>query len=87
MSLTKTIGDKLFLVMSNLYFLKLSRGIQADFNESFPDGQVLDFADVFPVRAASTRSGVYLAQEPGLEMWVPLVFLFFLLQILGLFKP
>jgi hypothetical protein len=54
--------------MSNFYFFNLSRGIQADFNESFPDGQVLDFADVFPVRPTSTRSGVYLAPEPGLEM-------------------
>ena len=67
MSLIKIIGDKLFLAMSNFYFFNLSRGIQADFNESFPDGQVLDFADVFPVRPTSTRSGVYLAQEPGLE--------------------
>jgi hypothetical protein len=61
MSLTKTIGGKLFLAMSNLYFFNLSRGIQVDFNESFPDDQVLDFADVFLVIFASAKSGVYLS--------------------------
>jgi len=47
-SLTETIRDKIFLSMSNLYFLNLSRGIQVDFNESFPIGQILDFKDVLP---------------------------------------
>lgn len=61
MSLTKTIGGKLFLAMSNLYFFNLSRGIQVDFNESFPDDQVSDFANVFLVIFASAKSGVYLS--------------------------
>ena len=61
MSLTKTIKDKLFLAISNLYFFNLSRGIQVDFNEIFLNGQVLDFVDVFLVRVASVKSGVYLS--------------------------
>ncbi|KAJ6990260.1 hypothetical protein NC653_018722 [Populus alba x Populus x berolinensis] len=61
MSLTKTLGDMLFLAMSNLDFFHLSRGIQVDFNESFPNGQVLDFDDVFLVKVVSARSGVYLS--------------------------
>jgi hypothetical protein len=47
--LTETIGDKLLLVMLNLYFFNLFRGIQVNFSKSFLDGQVLDFIDVFPV--------------------------------------
>jgi len=50
-SLTETIGDKVFLVMSNLYFFNLSRGIQVDFNKSFLDNQVSNFANDFLVRA------------------------------------
>jgi hypothetical protein len=68
MSLTKTIGDKLFLTMSNLYFFNLSRGIQVDFSESFLDGQVLYFIDVFLIRVVLAISLVYLAQEPDTEM-------------------
>lgn len=36
-SLTETIRDKIFLSMANLYFLNLSRGMQVDCNESFPN--------------------------------------------------
>ena len=50
-SLTETIGDKVFLVMSNLYFFNLSREIQVDFNKSFLDNQVSNFANDFLVRA------------------------------------
>jgi hypothetical protein len=50
-SLTETIGDKVFLIMSNLYFFNLSRGIQVDFNKSFLDNQVSNFANDFLVRA------------------------------------
>jgi hypothetical protein len=50
-SLTETIGDKVFLVMSNLYFFNLSRGMQVDFNKSFLDNQVSNFANDFLVRA------------------------------------
>lgn len=44
-SLTETIGDKVFLIMSNLYFFNLSRWIQVDFNKSFLDSQVSNFAN------------------------------------------
>jgi hypothetical protein len=37
-SLMEKIEDKLLLAMSNLYFFNLSRWIQVDFSESFPDG-------------------------------------------------
>ena len=50
-SLTETIGDKVFLIMSNLYFFNLSRGMQVDFNKSFLDNQVSNFANDFLVRA------------------------------------
>jgi hypothetical protein len=50
-SLTETVGDKVFLVMSNLYFFNLSRGMQVDFNKSFLDNQVSNFANDFLVRA------------------------------------
>ena len=50
-SLTETIGDKVFLVMSNLYFFNLSRGMQVDFNKSFLDNQVSNFANDFLVKA------------------------------------
>jgi hypothetical protein len=53
--LTETIGDKLLLIMLNLYFFNLFRGIQVNFSKSFLDGQVLDFTDVFPVGAVSPR--------------------------------
>ena len=50
-SLTETIGDKVFLIMSNLYFFNLSRGMQVDFNKSFLDNQVSNFANDFLVKA------------------------------------
>jgi hypothetical protein len=51
-----------------LYFFNLSRGIQVDFSESFPNGQVPDFDDVFTTRVASVKERVYLAQEPRMDM-------------------
>jgi len=59
--LTDTIRDKLFLSMSNLYFLNLYRGMQVDFNESFHIGQILDFKDVFPARVAAAKDEIYFA--------------------------
>ncbi|KAJ6916613.1 hypothetical protein NC652_019126 [Populus alba x Populus x berolinensis] len=47
--------------ISNLYFFNLSRGKQVDFNESFPNGQVPDFEDIFPTRTASVKERVYIA--------------------------
>lgn len=52
--LIETIGDRLFMSISNLYFFNFSRGKQVDFSESFPNGHVPDFEDVFPIRIAST---------------------------------
>lgn len=46
--------------MSNLYFFNLSKGIQVDFSESFPNGQVPDFDDVFTTRVTSAKDGVYI---------------------------
>jgi hypothetical protein len=66
--LTETIGDRLLLVMLNLYFFNLFREIQVNFSESFLDDQVLDFTNVFPVGVVSAKSRVYLAYKPGLEM-------------------
>jgi hypothetical protein len=51
--LIETIGDRLFMSISNLYFFNFSRGKQVDFGESFPNGQVPDFEYVFPIRIAS----------------------------------
>lgn len=66
--LKEVIKDRLFLSISNLYFFNLSRGIQVDFSESFPNGQVPDFDDVFTTRVASVKERVYLAQEPRMDM-------------------
>ena len=61
-SLIETIGEKLFLSKSNLYFFILSKGMQVEFSESFHNGQVPDFEDVFLVRAMMANDGFYLAQ-------------------------
>jgi len=66
--LTKTIGDRHFLSMYNFYFFNLFKGMQVDFRKSFPNGQVLDFKDVFLVSAAAVKNGIYLAQELGMDM-------------------
>jgi hypothetical protein len=58
--LIETIGDRLFMSISNLYFFNFSRGKQVDFSES-PNGQVPDFEDVFPIRIASAKEMVYVA--------------------------
>ncbi|KAG6750278.1 hypothetical protein POTOM_047382 [Populus tomentosa] len=62
-SLKKTIGDKLFISMSNMYLFNLYKGMHMNFNESFPDGQVLDFKNVFSIRALAAKDYVYLTQE------------------------
>jgi hypothetical protein len=65
-ALTKTVGDKIFLVISNLYFFNLLRGVQMDFSATFHHVPVLDFAEVFLVRAVIAQCGEYLVEEPGL---------------------
>jgi len=52
-SLTETIGDKLFWSIFNLYFFNLFKGMQVDFSESFFNSQVLNFENVFLVRDLS----------------------------------
>jgi hypothetical protein len=53
-ALTKTIGDKILIVMSNLYFFNWSRGMLVDFSATFDLVLVLDFEDVFSIRATAT---------------------------------
>jgi len=79
-ALTKTAGDKIFLVISNLYFFNLLRRVQVDFSATFHHVTVLDFAEAFPVRAVVAQCGEYLAEEPGLyyEAFFLCVHLFFL---------
>ena len=48
--LAETIGDKLFLSMTNLYFFNHSIRMHVGFSESFSNGQVPDFRNIFPVR-------------------------------------
>jgi hypothetical protein len=45
-----------------LYFFILFKGMQVEFSESFPNGQVPDFEDVFLVRAMMANDDFYLAQ-------------------------
>jgi hypothetical protein len=46
------MGDKIFLVMSNLYFFNLSTRIHMDFIAAFHLVSFFDFKDVFLIRAA-----------------------------------
>jgi hypothetical protein len=48
------VGDKIFLVMSNMYFFNFSKGMQIDFNATFHLVSVPDFTDVFLVRVNVT---------------------------------
>jgi hypothetical protein len=66
-SLKKTIGDKLFISMSNMYLFNLYKGMHMNFSESFPD-EVPNFEDVFSIRALVAKDDVYLTQESGSDM-------------------
>jgi hypothetical protein len=57
----------IFLAMSNLYFFHLSKGRHVDFIETLHPVLVFDFANVFLGRAAATKGGEYLAEEPELD--------------------
>ena len=48
------VGDKIFLVMSSLYFFNQLRIIQVVFNDVFHPVLVPNFTIVFPFRAATT---------------------------------
>ena len=50
--LSKVVGDKIFLAMSNLSFYNQSRDMQMDFSDVFHLVYMPDFEDVFPVLAA-----------------------------------
>ena len=50
--LSKVVGDKIFLAMSNISFFNKSRDMQVDFSDVFHLVYVPDFEDVFPVLAA-----------------------------------
>jgi len=65
--LTKMMWDNIFLAMSYLYLFILSRGIQVDFSISFHPVLVLDFTDVFQVKATTAWRGKYIAEEPRLN--------------------
>lgn len=66
--LTKIAEEKTLLAISNLYFFNLARGIQMDFIVVFHSVLVPDFANVFPVRDATTEHKVYLTEESGLDV-------------------
>jgi hypothetical protein len=66
--LTETVRDKIFLVVSNLYFSNLSKGMQVDFSVAFHLVLVLDFSNVFPVRATSAQQREYMTKKPRLDL-------------------
>jgi len=49
--------------MSNLYLLNIYKRMHMNFSESFPDGQVPDFEDVFSIRALATKDDVILPKS------------------------
>lgn len=51
-----------------------------DFSESFSNGQILDFEDIFPIRATSTKDHVYLVKE--FEHGYMIAFMFALMDLL-----
>jgi hypothetical protein len=42
------VKEKIFIVISNMYFFNQSRGMKVDFNVIFHPVPMLDFAYVFP---------------------------------------
>ena len=54
--------------MSNLYLFNIYKRMHMNFSESFPDGQVPNFEDVFSLRALVAKDDVYLTQESGPDM-------------------
>jgi hypothetical protein len=66
-TLIKIVGDKKFLVMLNLYFFNILRGIQVDFSVSFHLVPVSDFTNVFLVKVVAAQCGEYLVKEPGVD--------------------
>jgi len=58
---------KIFLVMFNMYFFYLLMGMQVNFRLAFHPIPILDFADMFPIKAAATRRGKYSAKESKLD--------------------
>jgi hypothetical protein len=67
-ALYEMFRDKIFFVMSNMYFFNQSREMHMDFNVAFHPVLVPSFADVFPIRVVATQYGEYLAEESGLDI-------------------
>jgi hypothetical protein len=61
-------SDKIFLVISNLYFFYRSKGMQIDFSTTFHLVLVPDFIDVFLIRVVAARHEEYLVKEPRLDI-------------------
>ena len=57
------VWDKIFIVMSNLYFFNQSKWMQMGFNVAFYSVLILDFTGMFPVRAATAQHEEYLAKS------------------------
>lgn len=64
--LTKMVGDKIFLAMSNMCLLNELIGIHMGFIVSFHQVSMPNFTDVFLVKVAATQREEYLAEELGL---------------------
>jgi hypothetical protein len=61
-------SDKIFLVISNLYFFYRLKGMHIDFSTTFHLVLVPDFVDVFLIRVVAARHGEYLVKEPRLDI-------------------
>jgi hypothetical protein len=66
--LYEMVRDKIFFVMSNMYFFNQSRGMHMDFSVAFHPVQVPSFAYLFPIKVVAIQYGEYLVEEPGLDI-------------------
>ena len=67
MTLSWIVRDKIFLVISNLYFFNMFRGMQVNFGAALHP-ILMPFIDVFPIRVAATQHGKYLTEKSGLNI-------------------
>jgi len=68
-TLIETVGDKIFLAISNLYFSKQSRRMYVDFSTTFHPVLVPNFVDVLLVKVVVALHRVYLAKKPRLDIY------------------
>jgi hypothetical protein len=66
-TLSWIVRDKIFLVISNLYFFNMFRGMQVNFGAALHP-ILMPFIDVFPIRAAATQHGKYLTEKFDLNI-------------------